>query len=276
MAFPNAIPEREQYILQQVQAGNFEARWSSIVSTAGDHTAVFIVMADALKVDGVRVNVSARLEQQIADVLNASLLTPKLADLIWAQRLVDVAPKPRAITSSTQAMLAQSQALDAAVAGQDGLVCTVGKHWVIDKDLAAHPGKAENYGWHFHGSSFQGITGEVCASLMKGPNGAYVRLIQGRGWAHDMSHVDYSQNCVLVAKQCWVDGALMNLSDVLTNPDLAALASHNGVTTILRQPGVDTLESIEYDLVAFPEGLALSSPPDGFPQWVLDLLGTSC
>jgi len=271
MAFPNAIPEREQYILQQVQAGNFEARWSWIVSTHNGHTAVFIVMADALKVEGVRVNVSARLEQQIADVLNASLLTPKLADLIWAQKAVKLAPMPRQITASTPVMVSQSQKLDGAIAGQDGLICTLGKHWVIDKDLLAHPGKAENYGWHFDGANFQGITGEVCASLMKGPNGSYVRLIQGRGWAHDMSHVDYSQNCVLVAKQCWVDGVIMNLADLLADPELAPLASHNGVTTVLRQPGVDVLEAIEYDLVAFPEGLAPSCPPPNPPDWVTQL-----
>jgi hypothetical protein len=275
MPFPNAIPEREAYILQQVQDGNHESRWAPIVSSAGGHDAIFLVMADALKVDGIRINVSARLEQQIADVLNCSLLTPKLADLIWAQKAVKLPPMPRQITASTQAMESQSQKLDAALAGQDGLVCTVGKHWCIDKDLQAHPGKAENYGWHFDGANFQGITGEVCASLMKDSHGSYVRLIQGRGWAHDMSHVDYSQNCVLAAKQCWVDGVIMNLADVLAGAALAPLASHNGVTTIFRQPGVDEITPIEYDLVAFPEGLAPSNLPANLADWIMQLI-TSC
>ena len=259
MTFPNAVPEREAYILQQVQAGNYEVKWASVVSTWKEHAAIFVVMADALKVEGVRVNVSARLEQQIADVLNCSLLTPKIADLIWAQRAAALLPFPRSIAASTQAMLEHSSKIDAALTSQPaGLVGTVGKHWTLDKDTPA--GKAENYGWHFGGASFQGIAGEVTASCLKDACGQYVRLIQGRGWAHDASHVDYSQTCVLVAKQCWVDGAIVNLADVMADAELAFLACHNGVTTVTRQAGVAVLPTQVADLVALPDGLEPSNP----------------
>ena len=50
------------------------------------------VMADALKLGGVRVGAGAGLAQQIADVLGAMLLTPKVLDLMYAARAVTVAP----------------------------------------------------------------------------------------------------------------------------------------------------------------------------------------
>lgn len=279
MTIPNAISEREAYILQQVQAGAYEARWSTIKSTNGADTAVFIVMADALKVEGVRVNVSARLEQQLADTLNCTLLTPKLADLIWLQAQISIPPYPRQITSSTQAMIEHSQKLDsffASMGNPPGLASTVGKHWVIDKDLAAHPGKAENYGWHFTGSSYQGIKGEPVATLTKDPKtGSYYRLIQGRGWAHDASHVDYSQTCVLVRRQCWVNGTLRNIEDVLTDPSLAPLAAHNGVTEIVRQPGVETVPAIVPDLTALLANLEPSLQPAEYPDWYAKLVNDS-
>lgn len=252
MTFPNDIAQREAYILEQVQNGNYSAKWAWVKSTNGTSTAYFRVMSDALEVDGTRINVSARLEQQIADVLGCMLLTPKLADMIWMQRALTLIPYPRQITSSTQAMIEHSGKIDSGIAatGQDpdSLICTVGKHWVLDKALNSHPGKAENYGWHFAGASFQGITGEVCASLIKDPaTGMYYRLIQGCGWAHDISHVDYSQTCVLVRKKCLVEGNRMNLSDVLSDATLAPLVSHNGVTTIFRQPGVPELSQVAPD-----------------------------
>jgi hypothetical protein len=245
MPFPNALPERETYILQQVQQGRYEADWNPIDSVIDGHTARFWVMTDALKVDGVRVSVSAELEQKIADRIGASLLTPKLADLLHEQAEIVIDPLPRSITSSTQAMLDQDQkitkAIMAATGSPDGakgaIVSTVGKHWCIDQQWNRTT-NAINYGWHFQGTNFKGIKGFPPES--KEPRG--VSVIQPSSTAHNMRHVDYSQICVLVLKACLVDGQISTLADVLTNPDLAHLASHCGALKILRQPGVDEPE----------------------------------
>jgi hypothetical protein len=242
MPFPNAIPERESYILQQVLAGNYEADWNPIDSVIDGHTARFWVMTDALKVDGVRVCVSAELQQQIADRIGASLLTPKLADLLHAQAEVVLGPLPRSITSSTQAMLEQdaaiTKAIETATGVPDGakgvIVSTVGKYWCLDKQLETKPNKAVNYGWHFQGTTYKGIKGYPTASGE--PKGTYV--IQQPSTAHNAQHVDYSQVCVLVLKACLLDGQISSLADVLTNPDLAKLASATGPLKVLRQPGV--------------------------------------
>lgn len=245
----NGMPEgpgqaREDWIFEQVITGQSEFGFSDVVSTVGSHTAIFKIFSDALKIDGVRVCVDANNQQRIADILGCSLLTPKLADLAWSQRAVKLQPFPRGNTngmSSNQACIDHSTKIDQALSklgNPTGLVGTVGKHWVIDNDLSRKPGMAMNYGWHFDGPNFQGIGGEVTASLMKGPGSQYVRMIQGRGTRHDGRHSDYSQNCVLVSRSCIVDGVETTLESVLVNPELATLASHQGIMKVLRQPGV--------------------------------------
>ena len=239
---PNVGPEREKAILQAVLDDKAEVVWADISNTYKDHTATFHVFADALKISGVRVNVSAETEQHIADAIGCMLLTPLLADLMWVQAAVHIEPRPRPITASTQAMVEHSLDIDkqlAALGNPTGLIQTVGKHWVIDEPLASNPSKAMNYGWHFKGAAFQGLHGEVVASLMKDASGAYLRLIQGRGTAHDMHHSDYSQTCCLVARECEVDGGPADLEEILKDPELAPLASASGKLSVLRQPGVE-------------------------------------
>ena len=227
-------------ILAAVQSGDASHAWSLVTSTSGTHTATFRVFSDALKVNGVRCGVSATLAQQIADVLSCRLLTPKLANLLWLQRTATVVPYPLTQTAADLAVMTkwaraerESALIDAAVAkiGGGGLVQTVGKHWVLDNDLLSHPGHAENYGWHFNGATFDGSAWEPAVTPP-------LRVIQGRGWAHDAKHVDYSQTCVLVWQTCVVDGHQTTLDAVLQSAELAPLASHQGALKLLRQPGV--------------------------------------
>ena len=231
---PDLGPDREQFILDQVKSGNYSIEWAEITSTHGGHVAKFSVFADALKIEGIRIGMSAKTEQLVADELGCMLLTPKLADLIWQQRIVTLPPFPRQFTASTQAMFEHSAQIDSFLAklgDPNGLRSTVGKHWVIDNSLATISNRAMNYGWHFVGSNFQGTAFETSAS---DPN---TRLIQGRGTRHDMNHSDYSQTCVLVCSTCCVDDQTMQLTDLLKDPDLAPLASCQGTMNVFRQPG---------------------------------------
>jgi hypothetical protein len=236
--FPEAIPARDAFILAQVQAGNFDARWGELATVASGHTAVFTVLADALKVNQVRVNLTAIGQQHVADAMGAMLLTPRLADLIWYQRQVSLPPFTMSATqhdlmvmATVERMKLHSQKIDDALAAlptpPTGLICTVGKHWVIDDALLQHPGKAENYGWQ------NTSNGPACVT-----HGTQVcHVIQDPGWAHAPSHTDYSQTCVLVSRQCVVDGHPADLMDVLQDPVLSRLASHTGAMRVLRQPG---------------------------------------
>jgi hypothetical protein len=252
-AFPTGLSDREAYILERVQAGDYYHTWSEVSATYNGHTAVFQVSSDALKVHGVRVEVTARLQQQLADVLGASLLTALVSDVAFLEAQIYMPPQPNATwvangtMASTAHMIDQSRKLDQAIINGFGsldavagaLVCDPGKDWIIDNGLATHPGKACNYGWHFHGSSNNGISGEVCASGVTDPaTGAPLRMIQGRGFVHNDGHTDYSQYARFLSTTVVVDGQAMALADVLSSPDLAPLANHSGVLTVLRQPGV--------------------------------------
>ena len=133
-------------------------------------------------------------------------------------------------------MIKHSQSVDKQLKSQPatGLVATCGKHWVLDKQLETKPQKACNYGWHFVGPSFQGIKGFPAASPEAGSN---IKVIQPNATAHDAHHVDYSQICQLVSQTCYVDDVEMKFSDLVKDPTLAGLVSHQGALKIDRQPG---------------------------------------
>lgn len=255
MAFnlpPLSGDTRNAAILDAVRKGRFTVQWATVRShTADGHTAEFRVFADALKIDGVRINVSAQLAQQIADLLGCSLPTAKLMDLTWLQRTVTLPPFPANTIGvpltemdTTAAMVKESAKIDAALAALGnpvGTICTVGKGWVIDNGMVDATGQgkllngtpmAVNYGWFFT-DTFDGQSFDACAST---PNGC--RVIQGRGFRHDFKHTDYSQMCLLVSRRCFVDGAERDLHEIFKDPTLAPLASTQGVLKVVRQPGV--------------------------------------
>lgn len=238
MTFPPDLSSRNKYILDSIRVKQYDdVDWVPLRTSNGKHDATFYVSGDALKIDNVRVNVSAQMQQQIADMLNCMLLTPKLVDLRFSQADVVLEPQPRQITSSTQAMIEQSEKIDNLLKGKDTkgkIISTVGKHWCIGNKLKGSK-QAMNYGWHFKSKtgSFKGIKGYLCDSKM-----ADTYVIQPSALAHDKNHTDYSQICVLVKQDCLVDCNKMNLKDVLSDPELADLASHEGVVSVLRQPGV--------------------------------------
>jgi hypothetical protein len=237
--------EREDLILQFVKDGKSEHTFTKISHSENGHTIDLLVFNDALKIDGVRINVTAKTQQQISDLLDCILPTAKIYDLIWHYCPNKLTPQPRQITSITTAMIEHSTKVDAeidklGIKGQ--FVCNYGKSWCIDNWLVNKPNRAVNYGWAFNGGTCKGIRGEVCASGLKDPKTSVPwRVIQGRSTVHTPDHVDYSQICLCVSKKCWVDGFERSIIDVLQDPVLSKLINHDGVLKALRQPGVEQL-----------------------------------
>lgn len=235
---PNNGTDRDAAILKHASQGDLEVSWVPLL--VADRIEL-LVTPDAVKLGGVRINVSATLQQQLADLLGALLFTCKVADLHYLARGTSITPYPMPITSSTAAMQQESAKIDAAVQAAGGLetgaiLGTVGKHWVIDNALQQHPGMAENYGWYLpHGtpSPWQGVAIYPSVTLQ-------AQVIQQPSWAHDPSHTDYSQQCCLMHRSCRADGQDRDLSDVLADPELGKLLSHNGPIpkALQRQPGV--------------------------------------
>jgi hypothetical protein len=115
-ALPNSIPQREAILLSWVEQGLAEYAWADVVT--GDLT--FHVFADALMFGGVRVCASATLLQQIADRMSCSLLTPRMADLVFEQASKVILPYPMPagpLMATTAYMLEESDKISKAAAG---------------------------------------------------------------------------------------------------------------------------------------------------------------
>lgn len=249
MNFPENIPDREEYIFKRVVTGNFSARWTEVSYSSGGRTFRANVMEDALKIDDVRVNVSAKLQQRLADLFGASLFTPLVADLVYISAVRRAEPRPMPISSTVSSMVKHSKNVDAQLKGDSGLASTVGKHWVLDKQLESNQDSACNYGWHFVGAAFQGIKGFSAASSLNSYSGGIVKVIQPNATAHNSLHSDYSQVCQLIHQRCWIDDVEYKFSDLLKDSELCYLVSHQGPLGVVRQPGVEEKTGLQ---VMFP------------------------
>ena len=242
------IQEREEIFLNRIKNNEAELNWTPIYSKIKNYIATFWVTTDALKLqfdqNMIRINVSANLQQKIADIYDASLLTPKLADLIASQAEIKLNPQPLPITSSLDAMIQNSLKIDKLINDKTKLVDTVGKHWCIANEMVGS-NMALNYGWHIHNPKTFQIKSYVCDSKEINPQtNMPFTTVQPSAQAHDIHHTDYSQICCLVSNYCVVNDKEMSLQALLTDPVLSSLANHNGVLKVLRQPGVTKVDTI--------------------------------
>lgn len=236
MQWPTQLtdPAYADKVVQAVADGHFEHAFAPVTVSANGHQATFQVSADALKVDGVRINASAFLQQRVADLIGAHLVTPKLFDQLWIGRAVTILPCTQPIASSSAAMVRHSRCVDrelAAAGGApaNGIVQTVGKTWVLSNQLS--PTVAVNMGWHL-AQPLPGVPFDPA------PTAPSEHMIQSPGTHHDPNWVDYSQVCLFVNAECVVDGAYATFAEVAQSPDLSALVSHEGPLRFLRQPGL--------------------------------------
>src|SRR5690606_25807727 len=131
-------------------ASDVRFEWAEVRSTDGVHAAVFRMLADALKLDGVRAAFTAREAQEVADELGVFLPTPKLLDLRFQQATVKDDPSPKyrpggVGMASAEAIAEHSTRVEQTI-GKPGIVANVGKHWVLHE--SASPRRAALYGWH--------------------------------------------------------------------------------------------------------------------------------
>lgn len=155
------------------------------------------VFEDALKIDGVRVPVSAGLTDDIARTLDLIPTTAALEDLIWQDAAVRVYPRTYdpgrlggEVLTSEEAVTGFSKYLDEQIAGRPGLVASVGKSWILDNRALGQKGRAVNYG----------LASPLKPNAKEGPwpstDGKYV-VWQQPSTRHDYLHWDYSQTCRL-------------------------------------------------------------------------------
>jgi len=213
---PGPCFNREHAILTAVVAGEHEPIvWAPLRSGL----VTIWVAEDALKIGGVRVTVTHRTAQQIADHFDARLPTSLISDLTWQKATVRIAAMPQpwwqdGSMSLTRRMIEHSGMVDRAINGRVGLVADVGKDWILTSKLT--PDKACNYGW-------RAASGQKAQPL---------------GLAHNLEHTDYSQSLRLVCRACELDGARVPLDDLLVSREWAYLVSTEGPLPFVRHPGV--------------------------------------
>lgn len=239
-------------ILEKVKSGKFDAAWFPISYQKDGHTVEVSFMSDALFVDDFeRVNVTAETQQKICDLINGSLMTPFLCDVLWYNATIKHLPKTQPITSTVEAGISHSRLIDADHPRDlTKLRANMGKQWCLSKSLQENSSAAVNYGWYvpkefvIH-NTWRGI--KVYNPRHASQKDLFV--IQEPATAHNFRHVDYSQICQCVSQYMKIDGKEYRMEDVLLS-DNANLITNTGKLSVNRQPGVKKQVSVT---VLFPE-----------------------
>lgn len=208
------------------------------------------IFRDAIKVDGVRLRVSAREAQQIAYVTNCVLPTAAILDRVFLRSVnlgfkiePTVFPMATWMTDPVGYNLKIDSRIDEQIRDypDDEPLPNVGKHWVLDNLTDKNIGT--NYGWHVVGNSFRGIPTEQSVLKDQAPQSHFqVKVIQGLGRRHDIDHVDYSQVCQLVHRTCELDGVEIDFAELIKTDPWRELCGRN--VKFPSQPRVEEIVGI--------------------------------
>ncbi len=232
-------------LLPHIADGTADLAWFDVSASHEGDFAIFSMLTDAPRVDGVRLTVTAEEALECAWHLGACLPTPRLLDLRWAACRCKVDPQPKHYRGGVgmdtpEAVRAHSQRIDAAASGTGVRISNVGKHWVTSRRTTVE--RAVLYGWHtpeLGNRSWRGI------KLHPSSTPDLLSVIQPESAAHDWHHHDYSMTLMVVRSDVRVlkrgePWQALTLRDVLTDERLCGLACHDGPYTdgeILRRPG---------------------------------------
>ena len=267
-------------VVELVQQGKGKYEWFPVELQAVGHKLEVALLRDALKFDGVpsltwdlkpvpgdsRVRDGVRLPgtaaqlQQVADLLNAVLLTPKLVDVLYLEagkggRRISSVVNVHGVIVANSHILDVHDAIEKAIsdAGGDegGIIDSVGKYWVLANLLlhGQHSNvevtkgvfvnmQAINYGWPTE-------VGGNCLGVLK-----LFRIWQNLADSHNYMHFDPSQTIRLVHRSALLtlpSGSIktVDITDIMKDPVLWPLVSHEGPLQIVRQPNTPVLEPLE-------------------------------
>lgn len=253
----NDVAKRDALLLDAVERGRFVAEWIDVVS--GPLT--IRVLRTALRWgepgDSVALGVTPRTQQQIADLLNAVLLTPKLVDVCASEAMRAsglVRPKTQPINSTTSGYVKHSKAIDADLPPGYTGIAAGWKDWCVSADVFTKIGFATNYGWHIPRGlakawspipveKLEPAISDPTFLVVQGPHEAHTTGEDVDGDGHtDSGHGDYSQFVRVALRTAKWYGTPVDLADVYTGkhgPEATACASHEGALAGWRLPGVD-------------------------------------
>ena len=227
------LREREDRLVQEILDGNVPAflrtftHVEMIVDLEGRQRVVHLeVLPDVLAVgsdrDFLRIPLSPRSAQVIADRTSTTLPTSKISDAVWASATLRMIPQPippdDAMT--TVPVFADHQWLIEAAWPDDlahGVaVAGIKKDVILTPRLADEGGRVAIYGWHEQ-------------------NGVPIQPLY---LGHTDDWVDYSHGIRLVSRRVTIDGVKRDLVDLLEDSALWVLVSDEGPMSSARYPTV--------------------------------------
>jgi len=222
---------RDAAVTKEILAGNVPAHLRHLTPVSIDGTlsdgqkveVTICVTPDYLALgsdtDYVRIPLGLPAAARIADQFGFFLPTTRMVDAIYAQAKVHLAPSPMDPTNqmtTTAYLLRHSATVDSMRAR---VTLTLGaltagqkKDVVLTTRLLSKRGQVAIYGWHRS-------------------NG---RPIQPLSTVHGAQYADYSHGIRLVSQTAFINGQPKPLSQILSDPQLAALVSSEGPVNATR------------------------------------------
>ena len=221
--------ERSAELVSLFKQGRADMPFTILETAKGPLRAKLAVSSKAATIDGVRVNLSERGLQQVADALGMHLLTPYLVDEIQRRADLKLEPRPQAwyadgSMGNLKRMFDYNEIVNQELAGRSGtLISNEGKDWVLEGFAFNDKGlnRGTNYGWFKQDGT----------------------PIQGIGRVHNLDHSDYSQLVRLVSSVASVsdDGGQtyrnVSFRELVTSPKYFPLVSYERLPDS-RHPGV--------------------------------------
>lgn len=217
---------RDSLAMLCLLGGNFPnfLRQLEPVTVAGAHpqtgqqnSITFWVTPDYLSIgtdnDWVRMPLSPKAAQAVADSLDCFLPTATMVDEIYRAATVKLPPVPLyAFRDSTPVLLHHHLIIEGQRQGRKGLIAGIKKDVVLTEKLSGHPNKVAIYGWHK-------------------PEG---RPIQPLYTGHVDWYVDYSHGIRLVSRRLLVNGQWMDYTNVWADDGLRYLLCGAEKATVTR------------------------------------------
>lgn len=225
----NPGTDRDNALLDAINQNLLTFDWVCISSTIEENTVIVDVLSDAAYItldDGLRFRpqISAKLQQTIADQLDLSFMTSKIMDLSYqqCQQKADFTPLTATPQMSTTTYSKNfNQKLEIKRNDYTDLWRDCGKAWILSNRLhQLQQGMACNHGFYSPGAK---------------PDANGVRVIQSSGCMHDHSHQDYSQVIFLMKKTCILNGSETSIYDVMNDKVLSHLINYDGVLLYQKQ-----------------------------------------
>lgn len=230
----NNLPEnpgtgRDNALLEAVNQNLLTFNWTCISSTIEENTVVIDVLSDAAFIvldDGSRFRpqISAKLQQTIADQLDLSFMTSKIMDLSYQQceqkaEFTPLTASPQMSTTTYSKNF--NQKLELKRKNYDLLWRDCGKAWILSNRLhQLQSGMACNHGFY-------------SPSAKSDANG--VKVIQSSGCMHDHSHQDYSQVIFFMKKTCILNVTETSIYDIMNDKVLSNLINYDGILLYQKQ-----------------------------------------